>query len=77
MHLANEVGRAADAHERTVRVDVILPAAQLLIVLERQVESLVFRLEKVIRLEVDPLYVSNISKTDGSRCGAGLEKMGT
>ena len=73
----NEVGRVADPHERAARVDVILPAVQLLVVLERQVESFVFRLKKkAIGLEVDPLYVGNISKTDGSRCGASLGKMG-
>jgi hypothetical protein len=77
MYLVNEVGRVADVRERAARVDVILLAVELLVVLERQVQSHVFRLKKkTIGFEVDLLYVGNISKTDGSRCGAGLEKMG-
>jgi hypothetical protein len=76
MYLVDKVGRVADTHKRAARVDVILPTVQLLVVLERQVEPLVLRLEKkAIGLEVDPLYVGNISKVDGSRHGAGLEGM--
>ena len=37
-------------------------------------EPLVLRLkEKTIGLEVDPFYVGDISKVDGSGRGAGLE----
>lgn len=73
MHLVNKVGRVADTHERTARVDVILPTVQLLVVLERQVEPFILRLEEeAIGLEVDPLDVGDISKVDVSRCGAGL-----
>ena len=76
MHLVNKVGRVADTHERAARVDVILPTVQLLVVLERQMEPLVLRLEKkTIGLEVDPLYVGDISEVDGSGCGAGLGRM--
>jgi hypothetical protein len=74
MYLVDKVGRVADTHKRTAGVDVILPTVQLLVVLERQMEPLVLRLEKkAIGLEVDPLYVCNISKIDGSRHWAGLE----
>lgn len=33
--LVDEVGRIADAHERTATVDIVLPAIQLLVVLQR------------------------------------------
>jgi len=76
MYLVDKVGRVADTHERAARVDVVLPTVQLLVVLERQVEPLVLRLKKkTIGLEVNPLYVCNISKIDGSRHWAGLERM--
>ena len=76
VYLVNKVGRVADTHERAARVDVILPTVQFLVALKRQVEPLVLRLEKkTIGLEVDPLYVCNISKVDSSRRGAGLEGM--
>jgi hypothetical protein len=76
MYLVNKVGRVADTHKRAARVDVILPTVQLLIVLERQVEPLVLCFkEKAIGLEVDPLDVGDISKVDGSRGGAGLERV--
>ena len=76
MYLVNKVGGIADTHERAARVDVILPTVQLLVVLERQVEPLVLRLEKkAIGFEVDPLYVGDISKADDSRRGASLERM--
>ena len=39
-------------------------------------EPFVLRLEKkAIGLEVDPLYVGDISKADDSRRGAGLERI--
>ena len=73
MYLVNKVGRVANTHKRAARVDVILPTVQLLVVLEGQVEPLILRLEeKAIGFEVDPLYVGNIPKVDGSRYGAGL-----
>ena len=76
MYLVDKVGRIADTHEGAAGVNVILPTVQLLVVLERQVEPLVLGFEKkAIGLEVDPLYVCNISKVDGSRHGAGLEGM--
>ena len=76
MHLVDKVGRVADTHKRATRVDIILPTVQLLVVLERQVKPLVLRLKKkAIRLEVDPLYVCNIPKIDGSRYWPGLERM--
>ena len=76
VYLVNEIGRIADTHERAAGVDIILPAIQLLVVLERQVEPLVLCFEKkTIRLEVDPLYVGNISKVDGSRRRAGLGRV--
>lgn len=69
MHLVDKVCRVTDTHERAARVDVILPTVQLLVVLERQVEPFVFRLKKkAVGLKVDPFYVCNISKIDGSRC---------
>ena len=76
MYLVDKVGRVADTHERAARVDIILPTVQLLVVLERQVEPLVLCLKKkAIGLEVDPLYVCNISKVDSSRHWAGLGRM--
>ena len=76
MYLVDKVGRVADTHERAARVDVILPTVQLLVVLERQMDPLVLRLKKkAIGLEVNPLYVCNISKIDGSRHWAGLERV--
>ena len=76
VYLVDKVGRVADTHKRAAGVDVILPTVQFLVVLERQVEPLVLRLEeKTVGLEVDPLYVGNISKVDSSGCGAGLEKV--
>ena len=39
-------------------------------------EPLVLRFEEeTIGLEVDPLYVGNVTKVNGSRRGAGLERV--
>jgi len=70
----SKVGIIADTCERAAGVDVILPAVQFLVVLERQVAPLVLRLEKkTVGLEVNPLCVSNVPEVDGSRRGAGLD----
>lgn len=74
--LVNKVCRIADAHERAARVDIVLPTIQLFVVLEREVETLVLRFEEqTIGLKVGPFYVGDISKVDGHRRGAGLERM--
>ena len=74
--LVNEVGGVANTHERTARIDVILPAVQLLIVLERQMEPFILGFEKeAIGFKVDPLYVGDVSKVDCSGRGTGLERM--
>lgn len=74
MHLVNKVCGIADTHERTARIDVILPTIQFIVALERQVEPFVLRLkEQAIRLEIDPFYVGDIPKIDSDRRGGGLE----
>lgn len=72
----NKVCRIADSHERTARVNVVLPTIQVLVILEREKEPPVFRLkEETIGLNVDPLYVGDILKFDRYRHDGGLEGM--
>lgn len=63
MNFVHEVGRVTHTHQRAPRVDVILPPIQLLIALQREVYSLVLRLqEQAIRLEVRPFDVRDIGE---------------
>ena len=68
MDFVHEVGGVAHAHERTSRVDVVLPSVQLLITLEGKVEFLVLGLqEQTVRLKICPLDVGDIREVDEVR----------
>jgi hypothetical protein len=71
--LVHEVGRVRDAHERRARVDVVLPAVELVVRLEREPEPLVLGLdEEAVRLEVGALDVGDVAELDGGLDAGGL-----
>jgi hypothetical protein len=60
MHLVHKVGGIAHA-QGTPGVHVVLPAVDLLIVLEREVKPLLFGFEEqAVRLRVCPFNVRNV-----------------
>ena len=63
MHLVHKVGGIAHSHEGTPGVHVVLPAINLLIVLEGEVKPLLFGFEEqAVRLRVCPFNVRNVIK---------------
>lgn len=74
MHFVHEVGGVAYPHQRTARIDIVLPAIELLVILEGQVVSLFLGLQKqAIRLQVHSFNVGDISQADRTLLGCALE----
>lgn len=74
MHLMHEIRRRAKAAaERGARVDVVLPAVELLVALEGEVEAAVAGFEEeAVRLEVGAFDVGDVGEGDGLLGGGGL-----
>ena len=65
MNLVHKIGGTAVAHQRASGVNVVLPAVQLLVALEREIYPLVLRLqEQAIGLEVCPFDICDIRERD-------------
>ena len=67
MDFVDKVGWIRDTRQRRARVDVVLPAVELLVALEGKVVTLVLRFKKeTIWLEVDALDIEDVLEEDGS-----------
>jgi hypothetical protein len=71
--LVHEVGRVADAHERTALVNVVLPSVELVVALEREPYPLVLALdEEAVRFEIGAFDVRDVPELDKALDGGGL-----
>lgn len=65
MDLVYEVGWMTDTEEGAAIVDVLLPSIDFFIVLQREIDAFVARLnDETVRLEIDTLDIGDVTKPD-------------
>jgi hypothetical protein len=71
--LVDEVCGVADSHERTSRVNVILPSVEFFVIFERKMKSLVFCFqEKTIWFQIDAFDIHDLTQINEILLGTRL-----